>query len=61
MTPDPIVEEVRKVRQAHAAQHGYDLEAILADMRRAEVEDPRPRASFPPKPIARPRKVATKR
>jgi hypothetical protein len=31
---DPIVEEVRAAREAHAAKFGYDLQAILEDARR---------------------------
>jgi hypothetical protein len=28
MWQDPIVEEIRKVREAHTARFGYDLRAI---------------------------------
>lgn len=28
---DPIVEEIHAFRQAHAAQYGYDIEAIMED------------------------------
>jgi hypothetical protein len=30
MINDPIVEEIRKHRQAHAARYHYDLKAIFA-------------------------------
>lgn len=33
MTPDPIVEEVRAIRDAFAAQFGYDLKAICQYLR----------------------------
>ena len=36
MKPDPIVEAVRKVREAHAAKFGYDLEAICRDLKSRE-------------------------
>lgn len=36
MIRDPIVEEVRRVRQEHASKFGYDLEAIFRDLRRSE-------------------------
>ena len=36
MKPDPIVEEVRKVREAHAAKFNYDLSAICADLKKKE-------------------------
>ena len=31
---DEIVEEVRKIRQAHAERFGYDLDAIVPDLPR---------------------------
>jgi hypothetical protein len=36
MKPDPIVDEVRKVREAHAAKFKYDLLAICSDLRKKE-------------------------
>lgn len=33
MTNDPIVNEVRKVRDELAAQFSYDVDAIFADLR----------------------------
>ena len=36
MLADPIVEEVRRVRQEYARQFNYDLHAIAADLRRQE-------------------------
>lgn len=33
MWEDPIVNEVRKVRQAHAARFKYDLQAVYADLK----------------------------
>lgn len=36
MKPDPIVEEVRKVRQTHAAKFNNDLSAICADLKKKE-------------------------
>ncbi len=35
---DPIVEEVRKARQAHAEEFNHDLEAICRDLKRIESE-----------------------
>jgi hypothetical protein len=50
MKPDPIVEEVRKARQAHAAKFKYDMEAIFADLKQKEKKY-RPRlVSRPPRP-----------
>lgn len=33
MAKDPIVEEVRRIRQQYAARFNYDLEAIFRDLR----------------------------
>ena len=35
---DPVVEEIRKYRAQHAAEHGYDLKKIFADFRKKEVQ-----------------------
>jgi uncharacterized protein (DUF4415 family) len=37
MWTDPIVEEIRRDREAYAAKFNYDLEAIVADIRRQEL------------------------
>ena len=46
---DPIVEEVRAAREAHAERFGYDLEAIVGDLKKHEREGDRQVVSFPPK------------
>jgi hypothetical protein len=46
MRPDPIVEEVRKVRDALAARFNYDLEAIFRDLREKEKESGRSYVTF---------------
>lgn len=33
---DPIVEEVRRIRDAHAARFNYDLDAIFRDIKERE-------------------------
>ncbi len=38
MWNDGIVDEVRAVRDAHAAKFGYDLQAIYADLKKSEAE-----------------------
>ena len=35
---DPIVDEIRKFRDAHAARFNYDLEAIYRDIKQREKE-----------------------
>lgn len=44
MKQDPIVAEVRKVREGHAQRHGNDLGRIYADMKKAEVREDWPQA-----------------
>lgn len=51
MWKDPIVEEVRKHREAHAAKFGYDISAICRDLRRREEASVRKIVSFPAKRI----------
>ena len=36
MQDDPIVDEVRQVRQAHAARFHFDLDAIFQDLKEQE-------------------------
>lgn len=36
MSEDPIVQEVRRIREEHAARFGYDLQTIFADLKRTE-------------------------
>ena len=45
---DPIVDEVRKVRDAHAARFNYDLDAIFRDLKEQEKRSGRNFVSFPP-------------
>ena len=35
---DPIVDEVRRIRDAHAARFNYDLRAIFLDIKKREKE-----------------------
>lgn len=50
MWKDPIVEEIRGVRDAHAARFNYDLDAIVNDLREQERKSGRKLVSLPPKP-----------
>ena len=45
---DPIVDEVRRVRDAHAARFGYDLDAIFRDIKEQEKTSGRTLVSFAP-------------
>lgn len=57
MCEDPIIEEVRRVRQEYAKQFNYDLHAIAADLRKHEQEHPERLVSFPPKLLRKARKT----
>jgi len=48
---DPIVEEVRRVRDDHAARFHYDLDAIFRDIKEQEKKSGRKFVSFPPRRI----------
>ena len=51
MWRDPIVEEVRAIRDAYAKQFDYDIEAIYRDLKRQETKSDRGFISLPPKRI----------
>ena len=50
MWTDPIVAEVRKVREAHAAKFNYDLEAICRDLKSKERTSGRKYVRFQSRP-----------
>ena len=61
---DPIVEEVRRHREAIAREHGNDLDAIIAAFQRQDASDSRPTVSLAPKRIeqrVQPKSRATRR
>ena len=39
MPEDPIVNEIRRVRDAHASRYGYDLGAIYKALKEREESD----------------------
>lgn len=53
MQNDPVVDEVRRIRHAYAKRFGFDLRAMVADLRRKEQEHPDRLVSFEPKPVRR--------
>jgi hypothetical protein len=57
---DPIVEEVRRIREEHAAEFDYDVDAIFADFKRLEAESEQPRVSFGPRLIEKPKRAAVR-
>ena len=50
MWNDPIVAEVREVREAHAEKHNFDLEAIYRDLKAKEQASGRRFVRYPPRP-----------
>lgn len=51
MWRDPIVEEVRAIRDAYAKEFDYDLEAIYCGLKEQEAKSDREFISLPPKRI----------
>ena len=49
MFKDPIVDEVRSVRQKHAAQFKFDLKKIAEDLNKNQERSKRKVVSYPPK------------
>jgi hypothetical protein len=49
MLIDEIVEETRKAREEYAARFGYDIAAIVADVKEKEKQGERLTVSRPPK------------
>jgi hypothetical protein len=46
MWKDPIVEEVRSIREKQAAAHGFDLRRIIADAKAKQTTSGHPLVSF---------------
>ncbi len=49
-TNDPIIAEVRAVRENHAAQFGYDITEIFKNLRTKQKASGRKYVSYPPRP-----------
>jgi len=56
MSDDPIIDEVRAIRDAIACEHDYDLDAIFRMLRAREATSPVLHVSLPPRSwqVARP-------
>jgi hypothetical protein len=52
MNDDPIVAEVRRIREEHAARFGHDLRAIVRDIQARELASGRTYVSLPPRRIS---------
>jgi hypothetical protein len=49
MWNDPIVDEVRKARDLHAKKFNYDLQAIVADLKKQQEVSGRKFVILPPR------------
>ena len=49
MGSDPIVNEIRRIRQKHAEKFNYDLRALAADLQKLEQQHSDLLVSLPPK------------
>jgi hypothetical protein len=58
MIVDPIVEEVRKHREAYAKRFNYDLAAICRDLRKQQKASGEKVVSLPPKRLKKPARAA---
>ncbi|MSR59893.1 MAG: hypothetical protein EXS05_20015 [Planctomycetaceae bacterium] len=50
MIDDPIVAEIRRVRDAHMQKFNFDLHAIFRDLKEQQRASGRRFISFPPRP-----------
>ncbi len=51
MWQDPIIEQVRRAREEHAARFGFDLRAIYRALKEQEEQSECEKVSFAPKRI----------
>ena len=49
MSRDPIIDEVRAIRDDIAREHNYDLDAIFLMLRTREMRSGRSHVTFPPR------------
>ncbi len=54
MTLDPILTEVRRIREQYAEQFHGDVQAMMNDLRRRHTESDRESATREPKPCRKP-------
>jgi hypothetical protein len=59
MPRDPIVAEIRAIREAYAKRFNYDLDAICRDLKEKEKRSRRKIASFSDRSRARRKKATT--
>jgi len=52
MPSDPIVDEIREIREQRAARFGFDLRAIVRDAQQRDAKSDRRIVRLPPRPVA---------
>lgn len=52
MTLDPIIDDVRAIRDQLAREHDYDVEALFATLRALEASSEREHRTFPPQRVS---------
>lgn len=60
MARDPIIDEVRAIRDAYAKEHGYDVKAIVAALQQEEAKSGRQVVSLSPKRLVEKEHTARK-
>lgn len=58
MWQDPIIAEVRRIREAYIKRFNYDLQALYSALKAQEERSPRLKVSFPPKRVISPQATA---
>ena len=58
MWEDPIVAEIRRIREEHAARFNYDLWAMYEDLKEQERKSGRKFVSYPPRRIPPEERIA---
>jgi hypothetical protein len=51
MSRDPLLAEVREIREAYAKKFNYDLDAICRDLKEQEKKSNRTTVSLPPRRV----------
>ena len=51
MSRDPIIDDVRAIRDAIAREHNYDLDSIFRMLRAREMTSGRSHVTLPPRPL----------
>jgi hypothetical protein len=52
MNRDPIVDEIRAIRDDFAKRYNYDIDAIVLALQKASADEGRKTISLPPRPSA---------